>query len=100
MSPCFSMPMTARKPKKPDPASLPHIESLVLGGYGDITIGRAYSIPCVASDADEDQPLAMLVRREGETLIQILTRLDKAIGLATERDQFIDEVSDGPDYSI
>lgn len=92
--------MTARKPKKPDPAFLPNIESLVLGGYGDITIGRAYSIPCVATAADEDQQLAMFVRRKGETLMQLLTRLDKAIGLATERDQFIDEVNDGPGYSI
>ncbi len=94
------MPMTARKPKKIDPTLLPHIESLVFGGYGDITVGRAYSIPCVAGAADEDQQLAMLVRREGETLIQLFTRLDKAIGLATEHDQFIDEVNDGPDYSI
>lgn len=78
----------------------PNIESLVLGGYGDISIGRAYSIPCVAAAADEDQQLAMLVRREGETLVQLLTRLDKAIGLALEHDQSINEVNDGPDYSI
>lgn len=92
--------MTKRSPTKADLGSFPHIESLVLGGYGDISIGRAYSIPCVASAADEDQPLAMLVRRDGETLMQLLSRLDKAIGLALEHDQFVDEVNDGPDYSI
>jgi hypothetical protein len=92
--------MTTRRPKITDTASLPHIESLVLSGYADISIGRAYSIPCVAAASDEDQQLAMLVRRKGETLMQLLTRLDKAIGLALEHDQFIDEVNDGPDYSI
>jgi len=91
-SPRFSMSMTARKPKKIDPAPLPYIESLVLDGYGDITIGRAYSIPCVAAAVDDDQQLAMLM--------QLLTCLDKAIGLASGHDPFIDEVNDGPDYSI
>jgi len=92
--------MTARRPKKTEATLLSHVESLVLGGYGDISIGRVNSIPCVAAASDEDQQLAMLVLRDGETLLQLLTRLDKAIGLALEHDQFIDEVNDGPDYSI
>lgn len=92
--------MTTRSPKKTNPTLLPNVESLVLSGYGNISIGRVYSIPCVAAASDEDQQLAMLIRRDGETLMQLLTRLDKAIGLALEHDQYIDKVNDGPDYSI
>lgn len=44
--------------------------------------------------------VAALVRRDGETLVQLLIRLDKAIERAYEHDHFIDEINDGPDYSI
>ena len=44
--------------------------------------------------------LAMLVRRDGETLVQLLTRLNTAIELAYDRQRFVDEVNNGPDYSI
>jgi hypothetical protein len=37
--------------------------------------------------------LAMLVRRKGETLTQLLTRLDLAIGRAQTEDVFTDEVN-------
>jgi hypothetical protein len=36
-------------------------------------------IGCVATATDEHNSLAMLVRRRGETLAQLLTRLDLAI---------------------
>ena len=38
----------------------------------------------------------MLVRRDGETLNQLVKRLDRAIHLAWTDDWFIDEVNDGP----
>ncbi|HEY5308735.1 MAG TPA: hypothetical protein VIK97_09525 [Casimicrobiaceae bacterium] len=62
-------------------------------GNGDITIGRVGPIPCVASAADEDQCLAMLVRRPGESLMDLLQRLDAAIGDACENNVYIDEVN-------
>ena len=65
-----------------------------------LVVGRVASIKCVATACDEDMQLAMLVRREGESLVQLLTRLNTAIELAYERQHFIDEVNDGPDYSI
>ena len=52
---------------------------------------------CAATAADEDQCLAMLVRRDGETLGQLLIRLDRAIGIAAEDEAFIDEINNGPD---
>ena len=79
-----------------DFSSLPNIEFLV-NGNGEITIGAIASIPCAATAADEDQCLAMLVRRNGETLRQLLIRLDRAIEIAAEDEAFIDEINNGPD---
>ena len=45
--------------------------------------------------ADGGNCLAILVRRDGESLNALLKRLDRAIGLAWSKDMFIDEVNDG-----
>lgn len=74
---------------------LPNIESLI-DGNGNITIGAVASFPCVASASDVHQCLGMLVRRENETLHELLERLDRAIEMAYEEDEFIDEVNNGP----
>jgi hypothetical protein len=50
-------------------------------------------IGCVAIANDDDNTLAMLVRRKGETLIQLLTRLDQAIDKACNEDVFTDEIN-------
>jgi hypothetical protein len=79
--------------------SLPNIEYLI-DGNGEITIGSIASIPCAATAADEDQCYAMLIRRDGETLGQLLIRLDRAIELATEDEVFVDEINNGPDSRL
>jgi hypothetical protein len=79
--------------------SLPNIEFLI-DGNGEITIGAIASKPCVATATDEDQCLAMLVRRDGETLAELLTRLDKAIEMAAEDGSFIDEINNAYDDSL
>lgn len=79
--------------------SLPNIESLIDGG-GDVTIGRVGPIACAATAANEHHSLAMLVRREGETLEQLLMRLEAAIEKAIEEEIFIDEINNGPDDRI
>lgn len=71
---------------------LPNIEALV-DGEGQITIGAIYPIRCVAVANDGHNSLAMLVRRDGETLVQLLIRLDAAIAKAYDEDKFIDEVN-------
>ena len=71
------------------------IESLV-DGEGQITVGTIYPIRCVAIANDAHNSLAMLVRRDGETLAQLLTRLDAAIALAYDEDKFTDEVNVPP----
>ena len=73
------------------PLSLPNIEDLIT--YGDITLGVLHPIGCIATAADEDRCLAMLVRRSDETLGQLLIRLDRAIERAVNEDIFTDEIN-------
>lgn len=71
-----------------------NIEALIEGG-GDITLGALPPHQCAATAADGSNCLAMLVRRDGESLNALLKRLDKAIGMAWSNEVFIDEVNDG-----
>ncbi|MCJ7838021.1 MAG: hypothetical protein MUP61_02240 [Burkholderiales bacterium] len=71
---------------------LPHIEQLV-DGAGQITIGAIHPLRCVAIANDGHNSLAMLVRRDGETLTNLLIRLDAAIAKAYDEDKFTDEVN-------
>ena len=75
-------------------ASLPNIAELI--DYGEITIGNLRPVGCVATAADEDCTYAMLVRRHGETLAQLLTRLDHAIHKAFTEQVFTDEINPPP----
>jgi hypothetical protein len=74
-----------------DSLALPNIAHLI--AYGDITVGQQRPIGCIATAGDEDQCLAMLVRRKGENLLQLLTRLDEAIAKAYEENIFTDEIN-------
>ena len=77
------------------PGTFPNIESLI-DGDGDITIGRVGPVRCAATAADEDQGLAMLQRRPGESLMGMLQRLDAAIADAYENNIYIDEINTPP----
>ena len=74
-----------------DILSLPNIAELI--EYGEITIGVVRPVGCVAVANDEDYCMAMLARRDGETLAQLLARLDRAIGKALTDDIFTDEIN-------
>ena len=71
---------------------LVNIAELIDGG-GQISIGGLHPIPCAAVANDNDQCLAMLQRRPGETLHQLLQRLDAAIATARNSDTIIDEIN-------
>ncbi len=73
-------------------ALLPNIAALIDEG-GQITLGALHPIKCVAAANDDYNCLAMLQRRSGETLQQLLERLDAAIDLAWTTDQFTDEIN-------
>ena len=73
-----------------------HIEVLIDDG-GEITIGAIGSIECAATAADHSNALAMLVRRDGETLGALLKRLDKAIAKLNETGETTDEINSPSD---
>ena len=82
-----------RPASQPDPVRLPlpHIEELI--EFGEITVGNKYPIGGVAVASDEHNALAMLVRRDGETLAQLLSRLDEAVAKAFDEDIYTDEIN-------
>jgi hypothetical protein len=69
-----------------------NIDELIADG-GEITIGSVGSVECAATAADEHNLLATLIRRENETVIDLLGRLDTAIGLAMDGGNIIDEIN-------
>jgi hypothetical protein len=69
-----------------------NIEALIVDG-GEITLGATGDIECAATAADGSNALAMLVRREGETLNALLKRLDKAIARFYETGETTDEIN-------
>lgn len=73
------------------PLPLPNLAELIT--YGEITIGVLNPIGCVATATDGHNCLAMLVRHRGETLGQLLTRLDQAIDKALTEDIYTDEIN-------
>ena len=71
---------------------LPYIEETI--EQGGISIGVIPPLTeCVAVAHEGRNTLAMLKRRKGETLSQLLTRLDLAIALAHTADIFTDEIN-------
>ena len=79
--------------KKTTPATpWPNIEELIDNG-GNVSIGDIPPVPCAAVAADESTMLAALLRREGESLIELLGRLDEAIGKAFDEEFYTDEIN-------
>ena len=76
-----------------------NIEALIDDG-GELTLGALPPHECAATAVDGSNCLAMLVRRDGESLNAPLKRLDKAIGLAWSGDILIDEVNEGESDSL
>jgi hypothetical protein len=69
-----------------------NIEALIEDG-GEITLGAVYPIDCAATAADGHNTVAMLVRRDGETLNALLKRLDRAIATFYDDGEVIDEIN-------
>lgn len=71
---------------------LPNIAEFIVND-GQITLGRIGPIDCAAVASEGSHMLAALVRRDSETLEELLARLDDAIEQALEEDVFIDEIN-------
>jgi uncharacterized protein (UPF0303 family) len=77
-----------------DPTSpFPNLEDFALHGGGQISVGEIGPIACAAVANDDHNMLAALQRRKGETLMQLLQRLDAALLRALEHDEFTDEIN-------
>ena len=75
-------------------AGMKHIEALIEDG-GEITVGDTHGVGCAATAADGHNTLAMLARRDGETLNALLRRLDRALGRYYDDGTVVDEVNGG-----
>ena len=81
----------AKSPLAPLSLSLPNLGELIR--YGETTIGSLRPVGCIVTAADEDCAYAMLVRRHGESLLQLLVRLDQAVDKALTLGIFTDEIN-------
>lgn len=72
-------------------ALCPALEALISDG-GQVTLGAVGPIPNAAIAAMRTGMLAGLVRRQGETLPQILQRLDAALVQAISENRVISEL--------
>jgi hypothetical protein len=80
------------KPGSSPPASsLPHLQELI--EHGEITVGMQPFGACMATATDADCTYAMLVRRDGESLLQFLIRLDEAVDKALTLGIYTDEIN-------
>ena len=73
-------------------SDLPHLAELV-AYEGDINVGYLRPVGQVAIASDPHQALAMLRRRPGESLTEVLRRLDAAVATAVEYGELTDEIN-------
>jgi hypothetical protein len=71
----------------------PHIEEFLESG-GNIQIGRVSPLDYVAVASDEYTMMAALTRNEGETLMELIQRLDTAVDQVVNHDNMTDEIND------
>lgn len=72
--------------------ALENIDELISGG-GQISVGQMSPILCAAVANDDHNCLAMLRRRKGESLHDLLVRFDAAIAAAWNEERFVDEIN-------
>jgi hypothetical protein len=73
----------------------PHIAALLARTGGHITLGRVAPIEGAAIASDEQALFATLVRRDGESVNELLQRLDEAIGAALHQGVVTNEINGG-----
>lgn len=81
------------KPGSLTPSPFANIE-WVIANHGSITIGEVGAdVGCVAAAADTHLCYAMLARRDAESLLELMARLDRAIESAAKSGITIDEIN-------
>lgn len=87
-------PSSPRQPSRVEEASgsWPNLQELIDDG-GQITIGRISQFIDAAVANDEHNTWAMLQRHDGESLVDLMTRLDQAVQKAIDDEEPIDEIN-------
>jgi hypothetical protein len=80
-----------KKPALP-PTSYVHIQAFLDHSRGQITIGEIPPIRSAALAAEGKKVRVALVRRDGETVAELLLRLEAALGKTRADKTVIDEV--------
>lgn len=82
-------------PKRGPSTPWPTIEEFLDSEEGEITLGVIHhsSLRYTAIANDGHNMLVALVRNRGETLHQLLDRLDRALGPALEDQIYVDEIN-------
>jgi hypothetical protein len=70
-----------------------NLEAFIDSGRGQITIGPVKPVRCAALASEGCTALVSLVRRDGETIANLLARLDLALGRVAVERIGIDEFS-------
>jgi hypothetical protein len=85
----------AAAPKRRTSTAWPTIEEFLESEEGEITLGVIHhsSLRYTAIANDGHNMLVALVRNRGETLHQLLDRLDRALGPALEDQIYVDEIN-------
>ena len=85
---------STRRPSGLKPASpFPTLEGFIRDCGGEVSIGKLGPVECAAVASDEDTMYVALKGRRGETLMQLLARLDQALGPAIDDQLFVDEIN-------
>jgi len=88
-------PSSSRQPSSLDQGTSdpwPNLQELI-DSDGQITIGRISQFIDAAIANDEHTTWAMLQRHDGESLVDLMTRLDQAVQKAIDDDEPIDEIN-------
>jgi hypothetical protein len=72
---------------------LPNLEAFVLRAGGHLSVGAIGPIAYAAVASDNYNMYAALQRRDDETLMQLLQRLDAALLHALQNDMYTDEIN-------
>ena len=84
--------MPAARTTRTSTAPFPTLQAFIDDG-GHIDIGRIRPIDCVAIANDERTMYVALQRRRGETLMELLSRLDTSLKHCLDNDEFVDEIN-------
>ena len=89
----------SRTPKKPKTAlptaPFPTLQAFIDSG-GHFDVGHIYPIECAAIANDDHNMYVALLRRRGESLMDLMARLDTSLRHCLENDDIIDEINAPP----